>query len=95
MASTYDIGDVTHIFATFTTTVDVDPGTVALVLELPDRTVTTYTYAGGTVTKDSVGHYSKDVALTVAGTHQYRWTSTGTGAGSAEGWFQVRPRKVA
>ena len=72
-----------------------DPGTVALALELPDGTVTTYTYAGGTVTKDSVGNYSKDVSVTTPGTYQYRWTSTGTGQGSEEGWFQVRPRKVA
>jgi hypothetical protein len=97
VAATYDIGDVVRISDAITTTATgsaIDPTAVSLVLLLPDATETTYTYAGSTITKDSAGNYHVDVTITMAGTHRYRWTSTGTGAASEESWFQVRPRRV-
>ncbi len=95
MATTYDIGDTVTLSAVFGQDgVLVDPGTVTLVLRTPDRTSTTYTYAGGTVERDSLGTYSRDVLITLAGVHRYRWTSTGDAAASEESWFEVKPRRV-
>lgn len=61
----------------------------------PDGSPTTYTYAGTTIVKDSVGNYHVDLAITLTGTYRYRWVSTGTGAGAEEGWFQARTQRVA
>lgn len=94
--NTYDIGDVVRISNTFTQNAAViDPGTVSLKVVAPDASSVTYTYAGATVVKDSVGVYHVDVAIALSGTYLYRWVSTGTGAGAEESWFQVRARRVA
>ncbi len=96
MASTYDIGDYVRISSTFTQGGTVlDPTTVTLVLRAPDATSTTYTYAGATIIRESQGVYHVDVSVTAAGTYRYRWTTTGTGASSEEGWYQVRSRRVS
>lgn len=96
MANTHDIGDIVRVSVTFTQSgVAVDPSTVTLVVQLPSGTSSTYTYAAGGVDKDSTGNYHKDLTIASAGTYRYRWTSTGTGTASEEGWFQVRPRRVA
>jgi hypothetical protein len=96
MAATYDIGDAVRISATFTQqSVAVDPSTVTLKVTLPDRSQITYTYAGSTVMKDSVGNYHVDLVITLRGTHLYRWFSTGGGAAAEENWFQVRTQRVA
>lgn len=95
MANSYDVGDVARISANFQqASVDVDPTTVSLTVVAPDATSTTYTYAGATVTKASVGDYYVDVALSAAGKWKYRWVSTGTGASAAEGYLMVRTRSV-
>lgn len=92
---TYDIGDVVRISSTFTqNAVAIDPSTVSLTVKDPAATSTTYTYAGATVTKDSVGNYHVDVAPTLTGTYKYRWVSTGTGQAAEENSFQVRTRRV-
>lgn len=105
MANSYDIGDVSRIYNTFSQSgVVITPTTVALVVKAPDGTSTSYTYAGGTVLRDADGTHTPaattgtfyvDVAVALAGTYRYRWTSTGTGAASEEGWFEVRPRRVS
>lgn len=95
--NTYDIGDtvrITNVFTTQATGAAVDPTTIALTLMAPDGTETTYTYAGGTVTKDSTGTYHVDVSITASGDYRYRWVSTGTGAAAEEGRFQVRVKRV-
>lgn len=98
MASTFDIGDVVRVRATFTQDdVAIDPTTVTLVvLEADGTTSTTYTYAGSTVTRSSVGVYYVDVTVGSSdqGTWYTRWTTTGTGACSEESWFEVKPRRV-
>lgn len=96
--NTYDIGDVVRISNVFTVTSSgavIDPGTVTLVVMAPDTTEATYTYAGSSVTKDSTGTYHVDISPAMAGIYRYRWTSTGTGAGSEESRFEIRPRRVA
>lgn len=57
-----------------------DPTTISLTIEVPAGTETTYTYAGGTVSKLSTGVYYKDVSLDSAGAWKWFWTSTGTPA---------------
>lgn len=62
-----------------------DPTTVTLkVLPPGSTTATSYTYAGGTVTKSTTGVYYKDLALSTTGTWHYRWIGTGAAAGVAE-----------
>lgn len=95
MANTYDIGDYVRISSTFRQNAAlIDPSTVSVTVKAPDGTSVTYSYAGSTVTKDSLGIYYVDVAPSLVGTYRYRWQSTGTGAGAEESWFQVRARKV-
>lgn len=55
-----------------------DPTTVALAVTNPAGSVTTYTYALATVTKDGTGRYSKALTLTSAGVWSYTWTAAGT-----------------
>lgn len=98
-ANTYDIGDVVHLTAVFTnmsTGLPVDPSTVTVVVMAPDTSETTYTYPA-TVIRDSTGNYHVDIPVTsdlIAGRYRHRWTSTGTGKASLEGWFLVRARLV-
>lgn len=95
MATTYDVGDMVRISAGFAQSgVAVDPTTVTLIVAPPTGAAVTYTYPAD-ITKDSTGNYHVDYPPTVAGTHRYRWTSTGVAMASEESWFQVRPRKVA
>jgi hypothetical protein len=49
------------------------------------RTRTRY----ATITKDSTGHYSKDLAVATAGVWSYVWTGTGTAPGVEDGTFTV------
>jgi hypothetical protein len=93
--NTYDIGDLVRVSNALTASgVAIDPGTLTMVLLLPDGTETTYTYAGATITKDSTGNYHVDVTPAQAGIYTYRWTSTGTGQASGETRFEVRQRRV-
>jgi hypothetical protein len=100
MASTYDIGDVVRVTATFTTSTGnstgVDPAAVHLHLETPSGVVTSQTYsaATGDVVKDTTGVYYIDITTTEAGIYEQRFTSTGTVTTSVENWFSVRNRRV-
>jgi hypothetical protein len=59
-----------------------DPTTISLIVTDPDGVATTYTHAGGTVTKSGTGAYTKDVscASTVSGIWTAVWVGTGTAA---------------
>ena len=71
----------------------INPDTVTFRVRQPDATTTTYTYAGGSVTRDSTGVYS--VVLTLAAVDSLqdvwfrRWASTGTYAQAFETSFRV------
>lgn len=69
--------------------VDTDPTTVSLYVRMPDGTTATYTYAGGTLTKDSVGDYSKQITLNQRGIWYYAWTGTGACQASDSGTVTV------
>lgn len=91
-----------RVKAEFRTLVDgvltlTDPTTVTLIVEDPDGTQTTYTYALGTVTKESTGVYYKVLGTTILtkiGWWIYRWTGTGAVATSGEEKFRVVASEV-
>ena len=90
MTNTYDIGDTIRLTATFTVSDAVtDPTTITLKVKDPVGTITSYTYAAGTVTKASTGVYTKDIALTLSGPYFYRWEGTGTVPTADETWLDV------
>jgi hypothetical protein len=88
--TTYKIGDQVRTWATFkaaswTVTDGVpsasyaltDPTAVTLTVTAPDGTPNSYTLAGSTVTKDSLGVFYKDVTFAQAGTYTFKWAGTG------------------
>lgn len=95
-ATTYDVGDVARISATFAQNgTAMDPSSVAITVEQPDGTQATYTYGDDEeLVKDSTGNYHVDIPVTAEGQYRYRSVSTGTGASAAEGFFLVRAREV-
>ena len=95
MAITYDIGDVARLGATFLVSdVATDPSTIALTVTSPSLVTTTYTYAGGQVSKISTGVYRYDLAITESGTYQFRWVGTGSAAGAEQDSLAVRPKNT-
>ena len=65
-----------------------DPTTVNLKVREPSGTETTYTYAA-TVTRDSLGVFSKAIALSSSGHWAFRWIGTGTVAAVDEASLEV------
>jgi hypothetical protein len=66
-----------------------DPTTVTLRVREPDGTTTSYTYAGGDVTKAGAGDFYKDVSVDAAGVWAWEWVGTGTVAAAHSGAFRV------
>lgn len=109
MATTFDIGDVIRVKATFTTstgsTTPADPTSVNFAYDTPTSTAPTTdtivppsTIGGASLihtdTTGSTGQFYVDITATGKGLYEYRWTSTGTLATSEESWFSVRGRRV-
>lgn len=96
MNETFDIGDEVKMEVVFTndSNVAADPTTVTLKVKNPAGTVTTYTYAGGTVTKDGTGAYHKDFTIPSSGDSvggwEYRYEGTGAVTAAVENVFDVR-----
>jgi hypothetical protein len=90
---TYEIGQLVRLTAAFTNAADrpIDPSEVSVTVTTPAGNATTSTYAGGSVKKDSVGHYHFDQSADVAGTWRFRWFSTGSGQAASHGEFIVQP----
>lgn len=95
--SVYDVGDTVRVWGTFkaatfavasgvpsATYALTDPTTVSLVVQEPDGTRTTYTHAGGGVTRHSSGVFYRDIALAAAGEWALRWVGTGAAAATEE-----------
>lgn len=91
--NTYQVNDTITLATTFmvgTPPVLTDPTTVQLVVEAPDGTEQTYTWAGSTITRDSVGTFHKDYSPAAqVGVYSYEWTGTGAAAGVEQGQFVV------
>ncbi len=66
-----------------------DPTTITCKVRTASGVVTTYTYGGGTVTKDGVGRYSRTITLTEAGLWAWSWAGTGSIIKSEEGTIRV------
>ena len=77
MADIY-VGDAIKLRNTFTVEgTKTDPTTVTLEVRDPSGNTDTYTYAGGAVTRDSAGVYSKIIAFDEARYWTYEWQGTG------------------
>jgi len=62
-----------------------DPTTITFKLYTPNGTTTTYTYGGGTVTKDSTGIFSKQYTFDSEGTWRWKWVGAGNAAAARAG----------
>lgn len=71
-----------------------DPTTVSLLIRTPDGVQTTYTFAGGDITKDATGQYHYDITPTTTGKHTWRWVGTGAAHAPAEGAFNIEPSRA-
>lgn len=90
MSDRFVAGDTVTLTNTFAVAgVATDPSTVALVVTDPAGSATTYTYAGGTITKSATGVYTKNITASTAGIWSYKWTGTGSAADVASGQFEV------
>ncbi len=77
--NSYNLGTAVTVSTAFTvSSVATDPTTVTLNITSPSSVTTSYTYAGGTVTKDSTGNYSKEFTPDARGHWKYEWVGTGT-----------------
>ncbi len=54
-----------------------DPTTVQCKVKAPDGTVSSYTWAGGQIQRDSLGNFYYDLTLAASGSWAYRWKGTG------------------
>lgn len=92
--NSYDQGDGVRLKATFKnlTGTLVDPTTITLKTVDPIGGLATYTYGGGTVSKEGTGIYYKDMDLTSVspGWYFYRWVGTGSATAAQEGKFYIR-----
>ena len=95
MTEAYDYGQTVTVTGTFSDDIGyMDPTTVTLMVEEPDGTETTYTYALAQVTKDSVGHYSKNITMDAAGQWYCRWEGVTSGVKAViEYWIFVKSSK--
>lgn len=86
--------DSTSELATLSNTFSVDgtatdPTTVSLVVTDPLGAATTYTYAGGEITRTGTGAYRKDIPCSEPDEWQYVWTGTGTASDTIPGTWTV------
>ena len=95
MANAYIIGNIIKVSAAFTVSgTATDPTTVTCRVKDPIGNTTVYTFAGGTVTKDSTGNYHVNVTMDIAGNYYIRWEGTGTAAADAEETVMITPSNV-
>lgn len=96
LENAYAVGQQVRLTVTFTVSAAAtDPTTVTLKVKDPAGTITTYTYAGSTITKSGTGVYYKDLALSSSGTWYYGFTGTGTCAAASEGKVFAKPTDLA
>ena len=93
----YLIGQATVITVTLTKAgVLTNTSLLVLEVEIPDGTVTTYTYGVGTfITHVSTGVYSATLNLEQSGYWKYRWASAYPNTGAIESSFCVNPSIIS
>ena len=96
MASTYDVGDIVRLSATYTDTggTPANPTTVFFVYERPSGSFSTETSTGVNVANPTVGSFHLDIDIDEPGLWEYRVTSAGSIQASTEDYFVVRARRV-
>jgi hypothetical protein len=94
--NSYDCGDQVIMQGTFTVAATgalIDPTNVFFQYKAPTLPVTIVTWQFGVdpeVTNSSVGVYQVTLTVNTTGNWHYRFYSTGTGTGAAEGAFNVK-----
>jgi hypothetical protein len=91
--STFQVGDQLTLQSTFVSLdgVNADPTTITLKVCDPGGTITTYTYAGGDVTKFATGIYRYRLSITLPGRWLYKWLGAGAvQAASPDGVVDVQ-----
>jgi hypothetical protein len=68
-----------------------DPATVALTITTPGGVSTTYTFAGGQITRDATGKYHFDLTVNAAGAWTWQWNTTGTPTTTSTGYLVAVP----
>lgn len=91
---TYDYGELVELRAAFRNAAGVlaDPTTVAFATLAPDGTEASYTWAGGAVTRESLGTFVYQFVPPQAGFWQYRADTTGDPTTAEAGTFYVQGR---
>ena len=76
----YQYGESVEVFADFRTSkravppsVLIDPTTVTLVIQKPDKTVENRTYGVAGITKIETGRYTAIIVLDQEGTYHWKW----------------------
>ena len=90
--ATYDKGSTVKIYTSSVFSVSgvaTDPTTVTLLVEDPNGTETTYTYALGQITKAATGSYYKEITMSTPGTWHYKWIGTGACAAVDKGELYI------
>ena len=91
MANTYDVGTGVRLKGHFTVTgTYADPDVVELYLRKPDGSVSTFTFAGGAVSKETTGKYFRDIFVDTAGQWWYEFFGSGTVNADRETFFYAR-----
>lgn len=73
-------------------TTPADPTTVAVDVQAPDGTETTFTWAGGQIVHASTGVFTYTITPTTAGHYAVHWYSTGTVTTTQDESFNVRAK---
>lgn len=90
MSKAYFSHNTVRLSCAFTVNgVATDPTTVTLNVQDPAGVVTSYTYAGAQIAKDSVGNYHYDLNVVTQGAWLYEFIGTGTCIAASEGSFTV------
>src|SRR3954464_6898489 len=89
--TTWRKNDVATLRARFISLAGVltDPTTVSVKIRTPSGVTTTYTYAGGSVTKDATGQYSRSLTFSEAGIWAWSVVATGVITKTEEGSVRV------
>jgi hypothetical protein len=90
MPGPYELDQLVHLTATFTTegTVE-DPTTVEMALKKANQPSATYVYGASAVERVSKGVYRLSVTTDVPGRWKHRWIGTGLVQTSAKAEFTV------
>lgn len=89
--NTYDKNDTVRVRAIFSVnSVNTDPTTITLKVKDPSGTISTYTYAGGSIIKEATGIYYKDLVPTDDGVWYCNFSGTGAVQSASERSFVVR-----